>query len=300
MSNILVVDDTPENLQLLARLLSRSGYAVRPVMNGIMALQAARLMSPDLILLDVRIPQMDGYEVCQQLKADEKLKNIPVIFISAHDLVEDKIKAFQVGGVDYIAKPFLAEEVLARVQTHLELVRLRQALQSYDADMEQSVNARVRQLNATLAGMAHDLRTPMNAIMGYAQLLRRDNSLTEAVRSQVEIIGQSSQKLLALINRILELSNNHEGPLIAPAVARVEAESLPPLLVGDLADVPTKLQRQLHAALVVADYDVANRLIGQIRAVDARLAERLATMTDRFEAESVIQLLESALPKKMA
>ena len=128
LANILVVDDAPENLQLLVRLLGRSGYAVRPVISGSLALQAARQLPPDLILLDVRMPQMDGYEVCEQLKADAHLKQIPVIFVSAQDAADDKVKAFQTGGVDYVTKPFQPEEVLARVATHLELRRQREQL----------------------------------------------------------------------------------------------------------------------------------------------------------------------------
>lgn len=114
---ILVVDDTPANLLLLTQLLSAQSYDVRPVTQGTAALTAIRTIRPDLVLLDIRMPDMDGYEVCQQLKADEETAQIPVIFISALDDVEDKVRAFECGGVDYIAKPFQPLEVLARVRT---------------------------------------------------------------------------------------------------------------------------------------------------------------------------------------
>jgi diguanylate cyclase (GGDEF)-like protein len=124
-NGILIVDDTPGALKLLADLLSAEGYAVRPANHGQLALRSAAARPPELILLDIRMPDMDGFAVCQRLKADERLKAIPVIFISAAAEMEDKIQAFQAGGVDYITKPYQAEEVLARVRTHLELHRSR-------------------------------------------------------------------------------------------------------------------------------------------------------------------------------
>ncbi|MEM9542790.1 MAG: PAS domain S-box protein [Cyanobacteria bacterium P01_E01_bin.42] len=128
-SNILVVDDTPANLRLLTELLSQQGYDVRPALNGILALAAAQMMPPDLILLDIMLPDMDGYEICERLKADERTRHIPVIFISALDNPKDKVRAFQVGGTDYIPKPFQKEEVLARVENQLRLLQANAALQ---------------------------------------------------------------------------------------------------------------------------------------------------------------------------
>ena len=120
-NNILIIDDTPENLSVLRQLLTEKGYLVRPALSGEIALKAMRASLPDLILLDIVMPEMDGYEVCTILKSDEQTANIPVIFISALTDVRGVVKAFQVGGVDYITKPFRAEEVIARVQTHLAL-----------------------------------------------------------------------------------------------------------------------------------------------------------------------------------
>jgi serine phosphatase RsbU (regulator of sigma subunit) len=138
--DILVVDDTPENLQLLTGMLKKLSYKVRPVRSGPVALQAARHDPPDLILLDISMPEMNGYEVCAQAKADIKLKDIPVIFISALDDPPDKVRAFEVGGVDYITKPFKVEEVAARVNAHLQLrlarERLAKSLQELHADIE--------------------------------------------------------------------------------------------------------------------------------------------------------------------
>src|SRR5471032_1990177 len=123
-ASILVVDDTLANLQVLAGMLKDRGYKVRPVPSGKLALLAARRNPPDLILLDIHMPEMNGYEVCEHLKADDKLKGIPVIFISALTEQLDKVKAFAIGGVDYLTKPFQMEELQARVETHLKLRRL--------------------------------------------------------------------------------------------------------------------------------------------------------------------------------
>ena len=135
-ANILVVDDTAANLQVLAGMLKDRGYKVRPVPSGKLALQAARHDPPDLILLDINMPDMNGYEVCQQLKADDKLKGIPVIFISALTEPLDKVKAFALGGVDYLTKPFQMEELHARVETHLKLRRLQIDLEEYSRHLE--------------------------------------------------------------------------------------------------------------------------------------------------------------------
>jgi len=127
--NILVVDDTPDNLRLLSAMLTGQGYEVRKALNGKLALSACQMLLPDIILLDISMPEMDGYEVCQQLKASDRTKNVPVIFISALDHVLDKVRAFEVGGVDYITKPFQSAEVISRIENHLNLRRLQTKLQ---------------------------------------------------------------------------------------------------------------------------------------------------------------------------
>lgn len=133
--NILLVDDTPDNLRLLSQILAERHYDVRAVTNGERALESVRLAAPDLILLDIKMPGMDGFEVCRALKADENTCDIPVIFISALSDVTDKVKAFTVGGVDYITKPFQYEEVVARAETHLALRRLQKQLQNANHKM---------------------------------------------------------------------------------------------------------------------------------------------------------------------
>ncbi|MEH2110247.1 response regulator [Nostoc sp.] len=139
-ANILVVDDTPDNLRLLSAMLTQLGYEIRRVINGPTALKTAQAAPPDLILLDIMMPEMNGYEVCQRLKASEITRDIPVIFISALDEVFDKVKAFAVGGVDYITKPFSEEEVFARVENNLTIRRLQKQLTEKNLLLQQEIS----------------------------------------------------------------------------------------------------------------------------------------------------------------
>jgi sigma-B regulation protein RsbU (phosphoserine phosphatase) len=148
--NILIVDDTPANLRLLSQMLAEQGYQVRPVPDGSLALAAVRAEPPDLILLDIRMPEMDGYQVCERLKADSRSHEIPIIFISALDATQDKVRAFSTGGVDYVTKPFQVEEVLARVETHLALRKLQKQLQDANERLQHANEKMEREL--ALAG----------------------------------------------------------------------------------------------------------------------------------------------------
>ncbi len=143
-ADILVIDDTPENLHLLSTLLTERNYKVRSVTKGLTGIRGAIAAPPDLILLDINMPQMNGYEVCQQLKSNEITRDIPIIFISALGDVFDKVKAFNSGGVDFISKPFQIEEVLARIRTHLSLHRLQQQQQAHTLRLQQEIDSRRR------------------------------------------------------------------------------------------------------------------------------------------------------------
>lgn len=151
--HIMIVDDTPENLHLLSNLLRKADYQVSAFPHGTLALRAARQRQPDLILLDITMPGMDGYEVCARVKGDQALQDIPIIFISALDDTLDKTKAFQAGGVDYITKPFQVEEVYARVNSHLALRRSQQQLESANVCLEQQVAEQLEEINSSQRAM---------------------------------------------------------------------------------------------------------------------------------------------------
>ena len=159
--NILIVDDLPENLHFLTELLTKHGYKVRCVTNGTMALRTVRNHPPDAILLDIKMPDMDGYQVCEALKSDENTSEIPIIFLSALDEVFDKVKAFKVGGVDYISKPFQLEEVLVRLETQVTIGhqkrQLKEAIERHQQTAEIAYQSRAllaNLLNSSLDGIA--------------------------------------------------------------------------------------------------------------------------------------------------
>ena len=143
-NNILIVDDTPENLTVLRQMLTEHGYRVRPALSGDIALKAVQADIPDLVLLDVMMPGMDGFEVCCKLKADENTHDVPVLFISALNETEDKVKGFQVGGVDFITKPFHTAEVLARVETHLTIRNMQKKIEAQNLQLMNEIDERKR------------------------------------------------------------------------------------------------------------------------------------------------------------
>jgi len=143
---ILIVDDVVENLKLLSEILSKKGYRVRVSPNGKLALRSVQIKLPDLILLDVRMPEMDGYEVCRNIKANKKTESIPIIFISANDDISSKIKAFEEGGIDYITKPFQENEILARISTHLKLKSMSDKIKIYNNQLEKLVQNKTKEI----------------------------------------------------------------------------------------------------------------------------------------------------------
>ncbi|MCP4403491.1 MAG: response regulator [bacterium] len=239
-AHILVVDDTRDNLRLLSSMLTGHGYKVRPVPDGRRAISSAQSRPPDLILLDIMMPDMDGYAVCGQLKADERTKEIPVIFLSALAETVDKVRAFRTGGIDYITKPFQAEEVLARVETHLNLRNAQKQLEEQNIRLHQEISERKRveedlkqakesaeaaqkaseaanqAKSVFLSNMSHELRSPLTAIIGFAQVMLREGHtgstpLPPEHQEHVDIIRRSGEHLLTLINQVLELSKIEAG-----------------------------------------------------------------------------------------
>jgi signal transduction histidine kinase len=218
---ILVVDDVPENLNLLSVMLGQEGYEVRRAPNGSMALQNVPRYCPHLILLDIMMPGMDGYEVCKILKDDTETAQIPIIFLSALNEPFDKVKAFQMGGVDYITKPFDVEEVLARVKQQLDLQDLRVALETQNQKLKEEVEERSRAEQKAfqasqaksnfLARMSHELRTPLSTIIGYADLMLSDTDRSSLDCRNLRAILNSASHLLTLIEDVLNMTKIESG-----------------------------------------------------------------------------------------
>ncbi len=210
LADILVVDDTPANLDVLVEMLEEQGYGARPVPSGLLALQSARLQPPDLILLDISMPEMDGYEVCKHLKADENLKDIPVIFISALRDTTDKVQAFDAGAVDYITKPFQFEEVKARVEAHLRIYHLQKELAQQYAAIK-----KLEELKDKLTHMIiHDMASPIQTIgMAVDLVLRGETGQGHEKVEALSWASDASESLIEMVNSLLDISRMEAGQM---------------------------------------------------------------------------------------
>jgi len=231
---VFIVDDNPINLDILSDYLDSCGFQVMVAQSGKSALRRIKHAKPDIILLDILMPEMNGYEVCKHLKEDEETKNIPVIFMTALSEPIDKITAFSVGAIDYITKPFQQEEVLARLTTHLTIRELQLNLEQQVAirtqELEQA-NLKLQELNTLksnfLTTMSHELRTPLNSILGFADLILQGVSgdINPQVKQDIQLIFNSGQHLLSIINNVLDISKIeaglielHQEPLIVSEI----------------------------------------------------------------------------------
>ena len=199
--DILLVDDTPDNLRVLSAMLTNQGFEVRKALNGERAIASVKAASPDLILLDIKMPEMDGYTVCQRLKTDPETREVPIIFISALDDALDKVKAFSVGGVDYVTKPFQEIEVLARIEHQLRIQKLQRQLVEQNQELVRSN----RELERFAHVVSHDLQQPLQSITGFTQLLqiKYQDYPDETILNYLERIYDSGSRMQRLIQDLL-------------------------------------------------------------------------------------------------
>ena len=235
-ADVLVVEDNESNRELLRRRLTPHGFKVVTATNGREALNQLRAASFDIVLLDVMMPEMNGHQVLEAMKADPSLKHIPVIFLTANDSTEEVVAGLREGVVDYVTKPFKAEEVLIRLETHLQISRLNRALLEKNVQLETaraSAEEASQAKSRFLATMSHELRTPLNAIIGYSEMLQEEAEIlgTPEIKPDLQKITGAGKHLLGLINDILDLSKIEAGKMtlyletfeVRPVLAEVAA-----------------------------------------------------------------------------
>src|SRR4029079_3791102 len=202
-SLVLVVDDITKNIQVVGTVLRNQGYKVMPAASGAEALKCARAQLPDLILLDLMMPEMDGLEVCRRLKADSSTSQVPVVFLTASNEMEHLVKGFEVGAVDYVTKPFNPPELLARVRTHLELKHARQQLREMNDEK-----------NEFMGIAAHDMRSPLNAIQGYSEMFLEEPSLGRQEQEDLlSRIHDAARRMVEMVQNLLDTNRIERGEM---------------------------------------------------------------------------------------
>ncbi len=268
-ASILIVDDEPNNLKVLHNLLTQNNYDVRAARDGKTAIEATKATHPDLILMDIKMPSMTGYEACEILKQDEDLADIPVIFISALNNVNDIVKAFQVGGVDYVTKPFQFEEVLARVHNHLTIVYQQRQLRSQHDQIEgmrQRDQERFNKISEVreqfIQAATHDLKNPLAIVMGCADLMSRMDEVRghPHLHECIDSILHASKEMMSLVTGMLDLVKmqstltlnlqpvelgNFVGELVSSARIKAMERNIDLKLTTQNSDIPVRIDAHL-------------------------------------------------------
>jgi len=270
-AGLLVVDDTPTNLDLLAAIMEAAGHSVRTAASGEEALRSVREDRPELILLDIMMPGMDGYETCRRLKADPALADIPVIFISALDRPLDKVRALSVGGVDYVSKPIHVQEVRARVATHLRLARLRRELETRNRELETS-NATQRELEAQRDSLVHmlvhDMRSPLTTMLMSLEVLRDElgSGLDQEQLEDIDSVLRATKTLARMADEILDVNRIEQAdmPIERRPCDLREVATAGLSLMGSLATDRVVVEHPEHAVILEADPGLLQRVVANL------------------------------------
>jgi len=201
---IIIIDDTPLNIEVLSRILKSHGYSVKSAMEGESGIELIKSNQPSLVLLDIMMPGLDGFQVCEKLKAEAETHDIPVIFISALTDMKDKMNAFRSGGVDYISKPFEMEEILARVNAHLTI-------------REQSMHLEtlLKERDKFFSIIAHDLKSPISVLMNGFEILQKNiDSFPEKIKPIISNLGETTSSTYNLLENLLNYARNKRGDTI--------------------------------------------------------------------------------------
>lgn len=257
---IMIVDDTPDNLQLLRGMFDPAAYRVVAFPSGKHAIAAAIKNPPDIILLDINMPEMNGFEVCERLKADKLLRDIPIIFVSALSETKEKVCAFTIGGVDYITKPFQIEEVLARVRTHLDLCHTRRELKLQNEILHE--NLRLRELVDQIS--KHDMKSPLTVFLNIPEMLMAADNLSADQKELLQLLSDSGQRMFQIIRRSLDLIKIEKGTYVFKP-AQVDVFAVANKIFAELTGLMTqkKLQKELFIDSTPASETCTFRVMGE-------------------------------------
>jgi len=265
-SVILVVDDVLRNIQVVGTMLRDVGYSIMPATSGVAALQRVQKKLPDLILLDLMMPEMDGLEVCRRLKADTTTEHIPVIFLTASNEMSHLVQGLQAGAVDYVTKPFNPPELLARVRTHLELKHSRDVILQYSQQLAHLNNEK----NEFMGIVAHDLRSPLGAIKGYSELLLEDAQMArQELEDCVRRIRDTAARMSEMVQNLLDANRIERGEMKLSLAPCDLAEVLRTVVQGYRPKAAAK-QQTLHLeeaatpVTILADHNVTLQVLENI------------------------------------
>jgi signal transduction histidine kinase len=282
VNSVLIVDDNPKNLQVLGKILQNEQYELEFAINGSAALEWLEIKQFDLVLLDINMPGMDGFEVCKKIRSDHRMDKMPVIFLTAETDRDSVLKGFELGAQDYITKPFDSRELIMRVKTHLSVKNQMEQLEQLNLSLEEKVLERTNELNkakikaeesdrlktAFLMNISHEVKTPMNGILGFLTLLEGSDADLTRMQEFATMINASGQRLLNTFNDIIEISRIESGDFtISPSLVNIEDvmqshfHNFKPL--ADAKQLNLKLTEKVtrNMALVRTDRDKLDRII---------------------------------------
>lgn len=259
---ILVVDDQPINVQLLKRKLEREGMAVATAYSGQEALNLVASDKPDLILLDVMMPEMDGIEVCQRLQADLETKSIPIIFITARTSKEGKIEGLGVGAVDYITKPIDLDETLARVQTQLRFVQINREL--VDLQRRLGDSRRAATIGAVTQGIAHNLNNLLGVVIGYVDLIKAYHEKPELVKKNAQHLEDAVNRIVGIIKQLTSLVVKNRPPLIRASLVRMVDSGVRRYQIEYKIDQPITIENGTGEILIDTNVEVFEEVLSKL------------------------------------
>lgn len=260
--SILVVDDQPINVQLLKRKLEREGIRVVAAYNGLEALDTVKRDKPDLILLDVMMPDMDGIEVCQRLQANDETRGIPVIFITARTGKESKLEGLGVGAVDYITKPIDLDETLARVQTQLRFVAINRQMIDLQRRLEESRKAAT--IGAVTQGIAHNLNNLLGVVIGYLDLVKAYYDKPEQVKKNAQHVEEAVQRIVSIIKQLSTLVVRSRPPLTKASLQGLLAGGISRFHEDYKVTAPVTIDNPLNDLMIDTNFEIFEEVLEKV------------------------------------